>query len=83
MFRFIFIIAVFITVVPKADFFSRNFPSSCGISRGVICLTPDGFGEQNIEMPNQKVADKKQKFAVDGVARVKKSGSQKDSEQNH
>lgn len=64
-------------------FFCHNFPSSCDVSRAVRHLTPDGFGEQKIEMPNQRVVGKKQKLAVDEVARVKKSGSQKDSEWNH
>lgn len=34
-------------------------------------------------MPNQRVVGKKQKLAVNEVARLKKSGSQKDSERNH
>lgn len=78
MFRFIFIIfiiAAFIIVVPKVGgffFFFHNFPSSCDVSRGVRCLTPDGFGEQKIEMPNRRVMSKKQKLTVDEVASVKK-----------
>lgn len=83
MFRFIFIIAAFIIVVPKACFSPHNFPSSWDVSRRVRCVTRDGFGEQKIEMPNQRVMSKKQKLTVDEVARVKKGGSEKDSERNH